>query len=311
MEFQLSYFKSWKMMLWKCCTQYASKFGKLSSGHSTGKGQFSFQSQRKAMPKNAQTTTQLYSSHTHYFASNAENSPRQASTVREPGTSRCSNWIEKRQRNQRSNCQHPLNHQKTKNSRKKSALLTMPNPLTVQITTNWKILQEMGKNWCLWTMVVLEKPLESPLDCKEIQTVHPTGNQSWIFIGRTDAEGETPILWPPDAKNWLIWKTLMQGMRRRGWQKMRLLDGITDSMDIYLSKLQELVRIGKPGILQSMGYKESDMTEQLNWTETSHSLSESHFPSLWNGNTESPLDIDEFPSKTAFLSPICSEVQHS
>jgi len=64
MEFQLSYFKSWKMMLWNCCTQYASKFGKLSSGHRTGKGQFSFQSQRNAMPKNVQTTTQLHSSHT-------------------------------------------------------------------------------------------------------------------------------------------------------------------------------------------------------------------------------------------------------
>ena len=64
MEFQLSYFKSWKMMLWKCCTQYDSKFGKLSSGHRTGKGQYSFQSQRKAMPKNAQTTAQLHSSHT-------------------------------------------------------------------------------------------------------------------------------------------------------------------------------------------------------------------------------------------------------
>ena len=64
MEFQLSYFKSWKMMLWKCFTQYASKFGKLSSGHRTGKGPFSFQSQRKAMPKNAQTTSQLHSSHT-------------------------------------------------------------------------------------------------------------------------------------------------------------------------------------------------------------------------------------------------------
>ena len=61
------------------------------------------------------------------------------------------------------------------------------------------------KNWWFWTMVV-EKTLESPLDCKEIQLVHPKGNQSWIFIGRTDAEAETPILWPPDAKNWLIWK---------------------------------------------------------------------------------------------------------
>ena len=64
MELQFSCFKSWKMMLWKCCTQYTSKFGKLSSGHRTGKHQFSFQSQRKAMPKNAQTTTQLHSSHT-------------------------------------------------------------------------------------------------------------------------------------------------------------------------------------------------------------------------------------------------------
>ena len=61
------------------------------------------------------------------------------------------------------------------------------------------------KNWCFWT-VVLEKTLESPLDCKEIQPVHPKGDQSWIFIGRTDAEAETPILWPHDVKNWLIWK---------------------------------------------------------------------------------------------------------
>ena len=61
------------------------------------------------------------------------------------------------------------------------------------------------KNWCFWT-VVLEKSLESPLDCKEIKPVSPKGNQSWIFIGRTDAEAETPVLWPPDAKSWLIWK---------------------------------------------------------------------------------------------------------
>ena len=61
------------------------------------------------------------------------------------------------------------------------------------------------KNWCFWT-VVLEETLDSPLNCKEIQPVHPEGNQSWIFIGRTDAEAETPILWPPDAKSWLIWK---------------------------------------------------------------------------------------------------------
>ena len=80
------------------------------------------------------------------------------------------------------------------------------------------------KNWCLWS-VVLEKTLESPLDCKEIQPVHSKGNQSWIFIGSTDAEAETPILWPPDEKNWLIWKDpdawKDEGRRRRRWQRMR------------------------------------------------------------------------------------------
>ena len=70
------------------------------------------------------------------------------------------------------------------------------------------------KNWCFWT-VVLEKTLESPLDCKEILLVHPKGNQSWIFIGRIDVEAETPILWPPDAKNWLIWKDPYAG---KGWE---------------------------------------------------------------------------------------------
>ena len=74
------------------------------------------------------------------------------------------------------------------------------------------------KNWCFWT-VVLEKTLESPLDCKEIQPVHPKGNNSWIFIGRTDAEAETPILWPPDAKNWLIWKDPDAGKNWRQEEK--------------------------------------------------------------------------------------------
>ena len=75
------------------------------------------------------------------------------------------------------------------------------------------------KNWCFWT-VVLEKTLESPLDCKKIQPVHPKGNQFWIFIGRIDAETETPILWPPDVKNWLIWKDPKAGIDWRQEEKV-------------------------------------------------------------------------------------------
>ena len=97
---------------------------------------------------------------------------------------------------------------------------------------------------CFWT-VVLEKTLESPLDCKEIQSVHSEGGQPWDFFGRNDAKAETPVLWPHDMKNWLIWKDLMlgkiEGRRRQEPQTIRWLDGITDSMNLSLSKPQELV----------------------------------------------------------------------
>ena len=90
------------------------------------------------------------------------------------------------------------------------------------------------KNWCFWTMV-LEKTPESPLDCKEIQPVHPKGAQSWVFIGRTDAEAETPVLWPPHAKSWLIEKDPDAGkdwgQEEKGTTEGRWLDGITDLID--------------------------------------------------------------------------------
>ena len=123
------------------------------------------------------------------------------------------------------------------------------------------------KNWCFRT-VVLEKTLEHPLDCKQIKPVNPKGNQPWIFIGRTDAEAEAPILLPLDEKSRLIGKDPDAGKdwgMRRGQQKMRWLDGIIDSMDIESQQTPgDGEEQGSLACCSSWGHKESDMTEQLN-----------------------------------------------
>ena len=142
----------------------------------------------------------------------------------------------------------------------------------------WELDYKEGwapKNWCFWT-VVLEKSLESPLDCKEIQPVHPKGDQFWVFIGRTDAEAETPILWPPDVKNWLTAKDRDAGKDWR-WGE----NGTTEvEMVGWHHRLNGLGFGWTPGIGEGQGglvccspcgRKELDTTESLNWAERSFS----------------------------------------
>ena len=144
-------------------------------------------------------------------------------------------------------------------------------PVVMYRCESWTEESWVPKNWCFW-IVVLEKTLESPLDCKEIQPVHPKGDQSWMFFGRTDAEAETPILWPPNAKSWLTAKNSDAG---RDWGQEE--KGTTeDEMAGWHHRLDGHEFGWTPGVGDGQGglvccdswdRKELDTTEQLNWTE--------------------------------------------
>ena len=150
-------------------------------------------------------------------------------------------------------------------------------PMRYNLTLVRMVISSVQSLSCVWLFatqwtVVLEKTLESALDCKEVQPVHPKGDQSWVFIGRTDIEAETPILWPPDAKSWLIWKDPDAGkdwgQKEKGTTEDEMV-GWHHRLNGHRSGWTLGVGDGQGGLAccGSWGCKESDTTEQLNWTE--------------------------------------------
>ena len=145
-------------------------------------------------------------------------------------------------------------------------------PVVMYGRESWTIKKaEQPKNWWFWT-VVLEKTLESPLDCKEIQPVHSKGHQSWLFIGRIDAEAETPILWPPHVKTWLIWKDPDAGKDWGQEEKEMTEDEMAEWhhwLDGHESEWTPGVGDGQGALAccGPWGHKEADTTEWLKWTE--------------------------------------------
>ena len=180
----------------------------------------------------------------------------------------------------------------------------------VGLKESWEL-----KNRCFWT-VVLEKTLQSPMNCKEIQPVHPKGDHSWIFTGRTDAEAETAILWPPDVKNWLIWKDPDTG---KGWGQEE--KGTTeDEMVGWHHWLNGHgfgwtlgVGDGQGGLVccGSWGHKESDTTERLNWTEDAWSALLECFSTSPTICPKMPSDIYDPITSLTSLTQLATSLQIS
>ena len=175
----------------------------------------------------------------------------------------------------------------------------MVSPCELDYKESW-----VPKNWCFWT-VVLEKTLERPLDCKEIQPVHPKGDQSWVFIGRTDVEAETPKLWSPHVKRWLIGKDPDAG-RDWGQEEKRTTEdemaGGCHQLDGHEFEWTLGVGDGQGGLAcyDSWGHKELDMTEWLNWTEPSSDLNDITVHAFWL-ISEQKLSLREKDKAICFL----------